>query len=133
MLDGFERLQGIQEVADSLGITPRTLRLYEDRGLIAPQRIGAQRVYSHRETNRMRRIMRGKRLGFSLRQIRELLALYDADPRHAAQMRGLAERCRERIEDLQAQKVALELTLDEWMRIEREALAQSGGVDDRKR
>ena len=133
MLDGIEQLQGIREVADSLGITPRTLRLYEDRGLIAPRRVGELRVYSRRETTRMRRILRAKRLGFSLRQIRELLALYDADPRHVGEMRGLAERCRERIEELRAQKIALELTLDELVRIEREALTRNVGVDDRKR
>lgn len=130
MLDGVEQLRGIQEVADSLGITPRTLRLYEDRGLIAPQRVGTQRVYSRRETNRMRRILRGKRLGFSLREIREFLALYDADPRHVVQMRGLAGRCRERIEELRAQKVALELTLDELVKIERDALAGIAGLCD---
>jgi len=122
--EAAEQLQGIQEVADSLGITPRTLRFYEDRGLIEPRRVGTQRIYSKRETARMQLILRGKRLGFSLREIQEFLDLYDADPQHLEQMRALAGRCRERIEELEAQKAALEQTVKELGLIEREALAR---------
>ena len=124
MKDVEEHLLGIQEAADALGITPRTLRFYEDRGLIQPKRIGAARVYSRRETARMQLILRGKRLGFSLREIGEFLDLYDADPRHAEQMRRLAERCRERIDDLKAQREALTQTVAELEDIERQATAK---------
>jgi DNA-binding transcriptional MerR regulator len=65
MSEGEQELLGIQDVASLLGITPRTLRFYEDRGLIEPRRVGAARVYTRRETARMRLILRGKRLGFS--------------------------------------------------------------------
>ena len=84
-----EELRGIQDVANSLGVTTRTLRFYEDRGLIEPRRVGTARVYSKRETARMQLILRGKRLGFSLRDIEEFLRLYDADPQHVEQMRAL--------------------------------------------
>ena len=129
--EAAEQLQGIQEVADSLGITTRTLRFYEDRGLIEPRRVGTQRIYSKRETARMQLILRGKRLGFSLREIQEFLDLYDADPQHLEQMRALAGRCRERIEELEAQKAALEQTVKELAVIEREALARVKGTERR--
>lgn len=66
-----EELRGIRDVANSPGVTTRTLRFYEDRGLIEPRRVGTARVYSKRETGRMQLILRGKRLGFSLREIEE--------------------------------------------------------------
>ena len=80
-------LQGIQEVAAELGITMRTMRFYEDKGLIAPQRVGTTRVYTKREVARMRLILRGKQLGFSIREIKEFLDLYEADPAHIEQAR----------------------------------------------
>ncbi len=116
-----EELHGIQEVANSLGVTTRTLRFYEDRGLIEPRRVGTARVYSKRETARMQLILRGKRLGFSLREIEEFLRLYDADPQHVEQMRVLAERCRERVNELRQQMTALVQTVEELETIERQA------------
>ena len=124
MSEGEQELQGIQEVADSLGVTPRTLRFYEDKGLIEPRRVGNARIYTRRETARMQLILRGKRLGFSLRDIQEFLDLYDADPQHLEQMRALAARCRERMAELEAQRDALDQTLSELAAIEREALAR---------
>jgi DNA-binding transcriptional MerR regulator len=120
--EGDRDLRGIQEVADALGITPRTLRFYEDRGLIEPCRVGTQRIYTRREVGRMQLILRGKRLGFSLRDIQEFLDLYDADPQHLEQMRALAGRVRERIDELEAQRDALNQTLAELQTIEGEAL-----------
>ncbi|WP_203310995.1 MULTISPECIES: MerR family transcriptional regulator [Sphingomonas] len=122
MTDEGAELQGIQEVAERLGITPRTLRFYEDRGLIEPSRIGTTRVYRRREIARMQLILRGKRLGFSLKDIEEFLDLYDADPQHLEQMRALAGRCRERIDELEQQRQALDTTLAELTKIEAEAL-----------
>ncbi|MGE7205648.1 MerR family transcriptional regulator [Sphingomonas sp. NPDC019816] len=116
-----EELRGIQDVANSLGVTTRTLRFYEDRGLIEPRRVGTARVYSKRETGRMQLILRGKRLGFSLREIEEFLRLYDADPQHVEQMRVLAERCHERVDELRQQMTALVQTIQELETIEREA------------
>lgn len=111
--DAGSDLRGIQEVANALGITPRTLRFYEDRGLIRPRRIGTMRVYTKREVARMQLILRGKRLGFSLRDIEEFLDLYDADPQHVEQMRALAERVGERIGELEQQRAVLDQTLAE--------------------
>ena len=114
-------LKGIQEVAKELGVTHRTLRFYEDQGLIAPQRIGTTRVYSKREMGRMRLILRGKRLGFSIREIKEFLDLYEVDPRQRVQMEQLVARVRSKREDLEHQRKALDETIAELAAIEREA------------
>jgi DNA-binding transcriptional MerR regulator len=113
--------KGIQQVSEELGVTHRTLRFYEDKGLIAPQRIGTTRVYSKREMGRMRLILRGKRLGFSIREIGEFLDLYDADPQQHVQMEALLKRVREKREDLRQQRRAIDETIRELNEIEREA------------
>ena len=104
---------GIKEVASVLGITQRTLRFYEDKGLIDPTRIGGMRVYSRREVGRMQLILRGKRLGFSIHEIKEFLDLYDVDPTGHEQMRTLARRVGEHIAALEAQRAAIEETIGE--------------------
>lgn len=114
---------GIQDVATQLGVTMRTLRFYEDKGLIAPQRVGTTRIYSRREIGRMQLILRGKRLGFSIREIKEFLDLYDVDPEHHEQVRTLQTKVATRIDDLRKQKRAIEQTLEELLSIERQALA----------
>ncbi|UAK24506.1 MerR family transcriptional regulator [Sphingomonas nostoxanthinifaciens] len=121
--DGDTELRGIQDVARELGVTQRTLRFYEDRGLIDPQRIGTMRVYTRREVARMHLILRGKRLGFSIREIKEFLDLYGVDPQHIEQVRHLHGRVAEHLADLHTQKTALEQTIVEMEEIEREAVA----------
>lgn len=123
-------LHGIQAVAAELGVTMRTLRFYEDRGLIAPQRVGTTRVYTKREVARMQLILRGKRLGFSIREIKEFLDLYEADPAHLEQARRFATRVRERLAELAHQREAIEQTIGELRALETEAashLAKFGG------
>jgi DNA-binding transcriptional MerR regulator len=114
---------GIKEAARMLGVTHRTLRFYEDNGLISPQRVGSTRIYSKREIGRMQLILRGKRLGFTLREIGEFLDLYDTDPSHREQMEHLLVRIREKLSDLRAQKSALEETIKELRQMESEAKA----------
>ncbi|KQM19435.1 MerR family transcriptional regulator [Novosphingobium sp. Leaf2] len=126
---------GIQEVAKLLGVTMRTLRFYEDKGLIAPQRVGTMRIYSKREIGRMQLILRGKRLGFSIKEISEFLDLYDVDPEHQEQVRALRASVGDRIASLRKQKRAIEQTLEELISIDRQALAWLEGspvrpVDD---
>lgn len=117
-----EEMLGIQDAATRLGVTMRALRFYEDKSLIAPQRVGTTRIYSRREMGRMQLILRGKRLGFTLREIAEFLDLYDSDPEHTEQVRALRVRVTERIADLRKQKRAIEQTLEELLIIERQAL-----------
>lgn len=110
-------LRGIKDVASDLGVTARTLRFYEDKGLIEPMRVGSTRVYSPRDVGRMQLILRGKRLGFSLREIQEFLDLYDADPDHIEQVRLLDARARERLADLEHQRTAIDKTIGELREI----------------
>lgn len=121
---------GIQEAATQLGVTMRTLRFYEDKGLIAPQRVGTSRIYSRREIGRMQLILRGKRLGFSIREIKEFLDLYDVDPEHQIQVQQLVVKVSDKMKQLRRQKQAIEQTLDELKAIEaqaREWLRQHSG------
>ncbi len=114
-------LIGIKDVATQLGVSQRTLRFYEDKGLIEPQRVGSTRVYGRREVARMRLILRGKRLGFSIRDIKKFLDLYDVDPAQEEQMRVLLTHVRERLADLEQQRAALDETIGELRVIEAEA------------
>lgn len=118
---GDPEMLGIQEAARQLDVTMRTLRFYEDKGLIAPQRVGTTRIYSRREITRMRLILRGKRLGFSIREIKEFLDLYDVDPEHVAQARQLLTKIEERVGELRKQKQAIDQTLEELRQLEKQA------------
>lgn len=118
MADDAERLSTVTELANELGVTARAIRFYEDKGLINPSRAGATRVYTRREQARMQLILRGKRLGFSLREIKEFLDLYDVDPEHDEQKRRLLRGVRDRIRQLRAMSAALTHTLDELQAIE---------------
>ncbi len=110
---GDEPLKSIAEAAEALGVTQRTLRFYEDKGLISPQRVGTMRAYSKREMGRMALILRGKRLGFSIREIGEFLALYDDDPDQKVQARRMLEATQHRIEELHQQREAIDQTIAE--------------------
>jgi DNA-binding transcriptional MerR regulator len=115
-----QRLLTVTELAQQLGVTARAIRFYEDKGLISPSRVGATRVYSRREHARMQLILRGKRLGFSLRDIKQFLDLYDVDPAHSEQLRALLARVRHRIEELEKTRLAVSETLTELRDIEQQ-------------
>ena len=119
-----ERLLTVTELAAELGLTPRAIRFYEDKGLIDPARVGATRVYTPRERARMLLILRGKRLGFSLAAIKEFLDLYDADPGHLEQRRALLAGVRKRIGELEEMRVSLERTLAELQAIAEQVEAE---------
>lgn len=108
-----DRLYTIGELAAELGITTRTIRFYESKGLIAPARRGVARSYSRRDRARLKLILRGKNLGFSLEAIAEYLKLYDADPAHIAQTQMLLNGVEEAIDSLQTKRADLDRTLKE--------------------
>ena len=120
--DDPSALKGIQEVAKELGLTMRALRFYEDKGLITPQRVGTTRIYGKREVARLRLVQRGRRLGFTVREIQEFLDLYDVDPEHVEQMRRFVLRVRERLAELEQRRAAIEETISELSKLERETL-----------
>lgn len=108
--DGLRRFT-IGELADHFGITTRTIRFYEARGLLSPERRGVNRTYSRRDKARLTLILRGKNLGFTLEDIAEYLALYDADPIQEAQTRLLLDKIEAAISDLQLKRADLDRTL----------------------
>ncbi|HEX9771051.1 MAG TPA: MerR family DNA-binding transcriptional regulator [Kiloniellales bacterium] len=110
-------LYSVSELANDLGVTPRALRFYEDKGLLAPQRAGNTRVYTPRDRGRLMLILRGKRLGFTLREVREWLDLYEPGPGQAAQMTRLRDKLRQRIATLEQQRDDLDATLAELREI----------------
>ena len=97
----------------AFAVTARALRFYEDEGLIAPERRGTTRLYSERDRARLAWILRGKRLGFSLGEIRELLDLYDLGDQRQTQRVKTLERCRERIATLERQRIDIDATIEE--------------------
>ena len=115
---GSEPLKSIAEAAEALAVTQRTLRFYEDKGLISPQRVGTMRAYSKREMGRMQLILRGKRLGFSIREIGEFLSLYDQDPDQVVQASLMLEATRHRLSELRHQRDAIDQTIAELESIE---------------
>lgn len=106
-------LQTITELASELGVTPRAIRFYEKKGLVSPQRVGRTRAYTKRDRARLILVMRGKRLGFSLREIKEWLDLYEADPSQVTQARAAVEKVVARIAALEQQRKDISATLKE--------------------
>ena len=119
---GLPMTLAVGEVARRSGVAVSTLHFYESKGLIDPQRAGANRVYTHRDRARLLLVLRGKRLGFSLACVKEYLDLYDAEPTHRTQLEHLLAGTRQRIGELELQHHDLELTLDELRDIERQTL-----------
>jgi DNA-binding transcriptional MerR regulator len=117
MNDSADGLFSAPQLADDLGVTARTLRFYEAKGLLKPRRIGNRRVYDRRDRARLQIILRGKRLGFSLAEIAEYLELYHADPSQVEQIRRLESMLDRRLESLEQQRAALETTLEELSEI----------------
>lgn len=104
-------LYSIADLAREFGISTRAIRFYESKGLIAPERLGATRVFRRRDRARLILILRGKRLGFSLRDISDYLTLYDAD--RSQQVTLLAEKVDERLQLLEQQLMDLQTTIAE--------------------
>jgi DNA-binding transcriptional MerR regulator len=120
----------INELAAELGLTPRAIRFYEAKGLLSPGRAGdrdgANRVFTRRDRARLLLILRGKRLGFSLAEIREYLDLYDADPSQREQVRLLLGKVAHRIANLEEQRRDLDQALRELHDIEAQCQAALG-------
>ena len=103
----------IGALCEEFGVTARALRFYEDEALIAPERRGTQRLYSERDHARLAWILRGKRVGLSLTEIKELLDLYDVGDGRRTQRLKTVERCQAKVDALQQQRVDIDATIDE--------------------
>jgi len=103
----------ISELAAEFGITPRAIRFYEDEELIKPTRQGQSRIYSPRDRVRLALILRGKRVGFSLIEIKEMLDLYDINDGQVTQLAVTVRKFSERISLLERQRADIEHALEE--------------------
>ena len=103
----------ISDLAKEFSITTRTIRFYESRELISPQRVGTSRRYSKRDRARLMLILRGRNLGFTVEDVAQYLALYDADPGQHAQTQLLLDKVDAAIADLQAKRSDTERALAE--------------------
>ena len=110
----------ITELAREFGLTTRAIRFYEDHGLIAPVRVGRSRVYGNSDKVRLKLTLRGKRLGLSLSEIRELIDMYDAAKDERAQVERLHEVLQKRRGVLEQQREDIEVMLGEIAAFERQ-------------
>lgn len=108
----------IGELAEEFDTTLRTIRFYEDRGLITPERIGQRRIFHPRDRVRLQLILRGKRLGFTLDEIATIVDMYDAAPGERGQLEYLLEDIRQRRQLLEQKRADLEQTLAELTDLE---------------
>ena len=121
---------GISDLAREFAVTPRTIRFYEAEGLIAPLREGQRRVYRPRDRVRLKLVLRGKRLGFSLKEIAEIIDLYDAPPGEAGQLQVLIDRIAERRVELEQKRRDIEAALAHFDSVTTECQARLAALSD---
>lgn len=103
----------IREMCDAYLVTPRTLRFYEAKELISPVRLGSKRLYTRTDRARLQLILRGKRFGFSLEDIRQLLDMYNRNGSNEAQLLRTWQLGRDRLAQMQAQRAELDEAIAE--------------------
>ncbi|MBF9043658.1 MerR family DNA-binding protein [Rhodobacterales bacterium HKCCE4037] len=103
----------IRQMCDAFDVTPRTLRFYESKELLFPIRDGQRRLFTRRDRARLKLILRGKRFGFSLEEIRQLLDLYYVDDSQQTQLNQTLAIARERLADMERQRAELDEAIDE--------------------
>lgn len=108
-----DELMTIREMCDAFDVTPRTLRFYEAKELIDPSRRGTKRLYSRRDRGRLKLVLRGKRFGFSLEEIRQLLDLYDTQDHQLVQFRQTYEVGARHLEEMIKQRDELNTAIEE--------------------
>ncbi len=108
-----DELLTIRQMCDTYDVTPRTLRFYEAKELLFPIREGQKRLYTKRERARLKLILRGKRFGFSLEQIRQLLNLYDIGDQGERQLREVYLAAKDRLADMERQRDELNIAIEE--------------------
>ena len=108
-----EKTMTIREMCDAYDVTPRTLRFYEAKELLFPIREGQKRLFTKRDRARLKLILRGKRFGFSLEEIRQLLDLYDMGDQQQTQLARTYDIARERLADMERQRDELTEAIDD--------------------
>ena len=108
-----EEMMTIREMCEAFDVTPRTLRFYEAKELLAPVREGQKRLFTKRDRARLKLIMRGKRFGFSLEEIRQLLDMYNMEGQQQAQMQKTYALAKDRLVSMKEQRAELDATIAE--------------------
>lgn len=108
-----QELLTIREMCEAFDVTPRTLRFYESKELISPIREGQKRLYTRRDRGRLTLILRGKRFGFALEEMRQLLNLYDRGDQTGEQLKRTVAAARERLAQMERQRDELTEAIDE--------------------
>ncbi|WP_424984403.1 MerR family transcriptional regulator [Microbulbifer sp. S227A] len=108
-----DELMTIREMCDAFDVTPRTLRFYESKELLFPRRDGQKRLFTRRDRGRLKLILRGKRFGFSLEEIRQLLDLYQMGDQQHTQLLRAYEIARERLAEMEAKRDELTQAIGE--------------------
>jgi DNA-binding transcriptional MerR regulator len=123
-----DRTWSIAQIAEEFGITHRTIRYYEDVGLISPERRGTVRVFHPRDRIRLQLVLRGKRLGFPLEEIRTIVDMYDQQPGEAGQLRYLLGQIGDRRAELEERRRDVEAALAELDDLERRCQDDLGAL-----
>jgi DNA-binding transcriptional MerR regulator len=127
-------LTRIGDMAKTFGVTLRALRFYEDKGLLQPRREGATRLYTRRDKARLKLILLGRRVGFSLRDVKQMIDLYDPTGSNTKQLRLTLEKSEKQRVRLQKQRMAIDeaiAELDTMMDVVRTQLAEQAGDKNR--
>ena len=121
----------VSELASEFDLTPQALRFYEQKGLLSPRRVGSTRAYDHRDRARLTLVRKFQRLGFTLDEIGEYLALYRSGQPNAQQYRDGLVKIRRRLGELEALRRDVNETIKELKELERDALDRLAGEDPR--
>ena len=106
-------LMRIGDVSEMFAVSLRTLRFYEDKGLITPQRNGVTRLYSRKDLGRIKLILLGRKVGFSLREVKQLIDLYEPGGSNVSQMKATLEKGKRQLEKMKQQRTAIDEAIDE--------------------
>jgi DNA-binding transcriptional MerR regulator len=120
----------ISELAAEFRVTTRTLRFYEAEGMLTPNRVGTTRVYAPRDRTRLRLILRGKRIGLPLAEIREIVDMYEGPRGEAGQLAHLVRRIEERTDELVERRAEIERILTDLDEVATNARARLAEIDD---
>ncbi len=114
----------ISDLANEFAVTTRTIRFYEAEGMISPERDGQRRIFSVRDRTRLKLILRGKRIGFTLAEIRDIIDMYDSHPGEAGQLRHLVDRIERQRTELETRRSVIDTTLADLAEVEANARAR---------
>ncbi|WP_018239525.1 MerR family DNA-binding transcriptional regulator [Ensifer sp. BR816] len=120
----MEKYYSITELTREFGISTRTLRFYEDEGLIHPERRGRTRLFRPADRHLIKEILRGRRIGFTIAEIREIIQVYKDPPGEIGQLQLLMKRVEEKREDLRQKRKDIDDTLDELNNVEEACLTR---------